>query len=391
MKILNPRNIKKYFLSFINIIKIYFITNKLYKKNKSLKFIFFYFSVKAYQENILELVNKLNKTKNIKVFLIYNSETSKELKLKKNSFFIDFGYFRFVPLVNFLLSKINFIISTYVIYNFLPKSINIYINHDIYDTPMVNKEIEKKLFFEMSKLDYIFVSTDILKDYFNKKFIEYSKLKKESKTKIINTGYLKLDHVFREVKKIKNKKKHILIAPTACKHYKAINLSTKLSKTINYLLKKKYEVIYRPHPIDLTKRGNYNLVKKINNNFKKNDNFFLDKSTSYLESYSKSFILITDFSGTAYTYAFSQNKPVIFFSMNEKKLFRKKLLNLYYFKDRKKIGFVVKNFSNLHNNLKKIKNNKSLFIEKIDRLKKKRIINFGNSLNVTKTAIESML
>ena len=118
MKILNPKNIKKYFLSFINIIKIYFITNKLYKKNKSLKFIFFYFSVKAYQENILELVNRLNKTKNIKAFLIYNSETSKELKLKKNSFFIDFGYFRFVPFVNFLLSKINFIISTYVIYNY---------------------------------------------------------------------------------------------------------------------------------------------------------------------------------------------------------------------------------------------------------------------------------
>ena len=391
MKILNLKNIKKYFLTTVNIFKIFYISNKLFKRNNSIKFIFFYFPVRAYQKNIIELVNQLNKKRNIKAYLIYNSQSSKELAFKKNSFFIDFGYFRFVPFVNYFLSRINYIISSYVNYIFLPNTINIYISHDIYDTPMVNKEIENKLFTELSKLDYIFVSADIVKDYFEKKFVEYSDSKKKNNTKIINTGYLKLDHVCRELKLIKNKPNQILIAPTASKHYQSINLSFHINKIIQFLLQKKYQVIYRPHPMDLTYKGNHKLIKKINQRFKNDDNFFLDISNSYLESYSKSFILITDFSGTAYTYSFSQNKPVIFFSYNENEIIKKELSKLNYFIDRKKIGYIVNNFTVLNQKLKKIQKNNILFGKKIDKLKKIRIKNFGNSLKVTKKTIESML
>ena len=337
------------------------------------------------------MVNQLNKKKNIQAYLIYNSQSSKELVFKKNSFFIDFGYFRFVPFVNYFLSRINYIISSYVNYIFLPNTINIYISHDIYDTPMVNKEIENKLFTELSKLDYIFVSADIVKDYFEKKFVEYSDSKKKNNTKIINTGYLKLDHVCRELRLIKNKPNQILIAPTASKHYQSINLSFHINKIIQFLLQKKYQVIYRPHPMDLTYKGNHKLIKKINQRFKNDDNFFLDISNSYLESYSKSFILITDFSGTAYTYSFSQNKPVIFFSYNENEIIKKELSKLNYFIDRKKIGYIVNNFTVLNQKLKKIQKNNILFGKKIDKLKKIRIKNFGNSLKVTKKTIESML
>ena len=61
MKILNIKNLVIYLLSILNIIKIYFITNKKLRNNKKSKFIFFYFPVKAYQENILELAKKLKK------------------------------------------------------------------------------------------------------------------------------------------------------------------------------------------------------------------------------------------------------------------------------------------------------------------------------------------
>jgi hypothetical protein len=143
--------------------------------------------------------------------------------------------------------------------------------------------------------------------------------------------------------------------------------------------------------MDLTYKGNHKLIKKINQRFKNDDNFFLDISNSYLESYSKSFILITDFSGTAYTYSFSQNKPVIFFSYNENEIIKKELSKLNYFIDRKKIGYIVNNFTVLNQKLKKIQKNNILFGKKIDKLKKIRIKNFGNSLKVTKKTIESML
>ena len=371
--------------------RIFIISFRQYKKNRLSKFIFFYFPVKAYQKNIIELVSKLNKNDNTFAYLVYNSSSSKELELEKNSFFVDLGYLRFIPFANFLLSKINFIISGYVNYIFLPNAKNIYISHDIYDTPIVNKNIEKKLFRELLRLDYIFVSSNISKIYFMDKFKEYFGLKKESNLKIINTGYLKLDHIFRLLKKKNHKKDHILIAPTASNAYKKINLSSKLVEIIQFLIDKKYQVIYRPHPMDLTKKGNYDITQNIRDKFEKYKNFSLDLSSSYLESYSKSFTLITDFSGTAYTYSFSQNKPVLFFSMSKKKIPNKEFKKLYYFNDREKIGFVINNFNDLDKKLNMIKKNKNLFKQKINKLKKIRIKHFGNSLNITKKNIEKIL
>jgi hypothetical protein len=143
LKFFNLKKITVFIFTFISVIKIFAISFVKFRNNRSVKFIFFYFPVKAYQENIIELANLLNKKPNIFIYIIYNSFTSNELKLKKNSLFIDFGYLRFIPFVDFLLSKINFLISSYVNYIFLPNAKNIYISHDIYDTPMVNKNIEK--------------------------------------------------------------------------------------------------------------------------------------------------------------------------------------------------------------------------------------------------------
>ncbi len=58
MKYLNIQNIKIYLLTFINILKIYFITNNKFKNNKKLRFVLFYFPVQVYQENILEQAKK---------------------------------------------------------------------------------------------------------------------------------------------------------------------------------------------------------------------------------------------------------------------------------------------------------------------------------------------
>ena len=203
MKILDSKNMRKFTLTLLNIIKIFLISFVKSYKEKSSRFVFFYFPVRAYQENIVDLANMLNKDSNIYVYLIYNSFTAEDLKSKKNSLFIDLNYLRFVPFVNFFLSKINLLISSYVIYTFLPNAKNIYISHDIYDTPMVNKEIEKDHFIFLSKLDYIFVSSKIVKQYFENSFREYIKSRKiKKKAKIINTGYLKLDYVSNKLKKI---------------------------------------------------------------------------------------------------------------------------------------------------------------------------------------------
>ena len=382
------KNLKKFLFTFYNILKIFVITSIKKKKNNSIKIFFFYFPVKAYQENIVELGESIAKSKNFEVYYIYNSNTKVELRLKKNSLYLDFNYIRFIPFGNFFLNKINFMISSYVIYTFPPKTKNIYICHDIYDVPMAKKQIEKKIFIELGKLDYIFVSSDIVKDYFEKGLSKNIMKKSKRKVQVVNTGYLKLDHVHKKINLRKVKEDSILIAPTASKLYSDANLSKKLDKMINLLLVKKYKIIYRPHPLDLTIKGDINLTNLIIEKFKDFPNFEFDISTSYIESYRKSKLLITDFSGTAYTYAFSTEKPVIFYSSLNKLSFIKEINSMYYFKDRKEVGYVITNIKDLLKKVKEIDNKKIILKTKIKNLRKKRIKYFNKSLIITKKTIQ---
>ena len=92
------------------------------------------------------------------------------------------------------------------------------------------------------------------------------------------------------------------------------------------------------------------------------------------------YVLITDISGTAYTYAFMTGRPIIFFSNNESTLKKFSLSDLDYFKDRKKVGYIannsndvvkyIKKFENGYNNIKKT--NKNL-INKFDYFGKSKI------------------
>ena len=130
--------IVRFLLSLKSVLFINFLI--LFQKffNKKLKIIFFYFPVKVYQDNILDLVNEIKKDKNIEVILGYNLGSANEIRNLEKTFFINPGYLKFVKYVDIFL-------SSYVVYDF-PKSLNkIYINHDIYDTPMVDVEKEKHL------------------------------------------------------------------------------------------------------------------------------------------------------------------------------------------------------------------------------------------------------
>ena len=63
MQFINIENIKTYLLTLFNTIKIYLIIKIKIWKNKNKKIILFYFPVKIYQNNILELIEKIEKKK----------------------------------------------------------------------------------------------------------------------------------------------------------------------------------------------------------------------------------------------------------------------------------------------------------------------------------------
>ena len=377
------------FISFLkSIISLFSIYLLIVMKMRHKKIIMFYFPVKIYQENLFDLIKLLEKKNN--VFLVYNSSSVDEIKNHSNSFFLDFDLIKYIPFGNFFLKDIKIFLSSYIVYVYPPKSKNIYISHDIYDAPMVNKNLEKKIFLRINKLNYIFLSSKISVDYFKSQF---KKFKIRNNPKLINTGYLKLDNLINKTKISFTKKEsqNILIAPGYSYAFKNYNMYSIIDKLFYELLDKTNEkIIFRPHPLDLTKKGDLEKVENIIERFKNYKNFNYDLSVSYVKSYKKSKILITDLSSTAYTYAFSNEKPVIFFSKNENKLKKDYFSDLNYFKDRQKIGYVVTNVRNVINIVQKINSKKNTIKRKIINLRKKRIFYLGKSVKKTLKEIDAI-
>ena len=377
MKLIISR-ILMFLLSIKSIISInFFIVLKKFF-NKNLNVVFFYFPVKIYQDNILELIDELKKEKNVKIVLGYNRGSSSEIKKYKDAFFLNIGYLKFIK-------NINIFLSSYLVYDF-PDSLNkVYLHHDIYDGPWVNPEKEKFLIKTLNKSSHIFLSSDISISALQKKINQYSAIdRRERKLKLINTGYLKLDHIHQKLKDNVFKEDSILLAPTLTSTLIDYNLDNYLNLIIQELLNdSKFKLIYRPHPGDVKDSKKNLIIKSICEKYKDNKNFTLDVNISYLDSYKKSKILITDFSGTAYTYAFSKLRPVIFFSKNENKLTRSDLNDLFYFNDRNNIGTIVQNVEKLKDEVTSINKQIDFFSNKIELLRSKRIKYFNNSMQQT--------
>ena len=100
--------------------------------------------------------------------------------------------------------------------------------------------------------------------------------------------------------------------------------------------------------------------------------------------------LITDLSGTAYTYAFLTHNPVLFISINEDYLKKVNYDNLNYFKDRKKIGLVQEAGNNIESKLKELGDKKYNLKQSILEIKNK-ISYLGSSKERIKNIIIDIL
>ena len=340
------------------IINLYiFIEKNLYKEKK---IILFYFPVKSYQENLIELIDKLKENKNYKILLGYNFGTSKEIKKYKNSFFLNLGYLKY-------LFDLDIFISSYIVYT-LPKAKNrIYINHDIYDAPMVSRDKEINLTKSFFNYDHIFTSSNITSNMMKNKINQlYDKKNYKKKPNIINTGYLKLDHIYKKINNQTETEDSILLAPTKSSVFLEYDMSLLLEDLIEKIIKNQnFNLIYRPHPGDLIDPIQKKRLFELNNKFKTKKNYIFDINTSYVQSYKRAKIMITDFSGTAYTFAFCKLRPIIFFSKNERMLLNSDLSELNYFKDREQIGVVESKIDNIENSIIHIKKNLDFFSKNI--------------------------
>ena len=238
---------------------------------------------------------------------------------------------------------------------------------------MTGKKNESSTIKLLLNYDYIFLSSKHTIVSFKNLLEKYSNFK----IKLLSSGYPRLDYLQKNLKK-KSKEFCIVIALANYKAYPDYTIVKSLPGIVELILKKfNYHISLRPHPAN-REHFKKDRFKKIFDIIDNNKRVKLDLSDNYIETYSKSVLMITDISGTAYTYSFLMNKPVIFFSNNEK-LISKSHKNLNHFRDRKQIGKISNKISNLNSDIKYILRNSKSIKLKIKKLRSQRLDYHGKT------------
>jgi len=202
---------------------------------------------------------------------------------------------------------------------------------------------------------------------------------------LVPCGYGLLDKLQKN-KPIKNQKrctedgrKKILVAPSWGK--KGL-LETKGQELVKILLDADYHVIVRPHPMTIRKWPK--IINAIENKFKDNTNFEIEKDVSSFESLYSAYGLISDWSGIGFEFAFVCERPVLYIDVPHRNLnpdyddipFESLEVSI-----RNIIGKVISpnELENIPKIIESTYENIDLFKTKVQEVRNETVFNFGQS------------
>jgi len=294
------------FNNFLNEIKLFFLLLDILTnlKNTKPKFVFFSEN-KSYQKYSMPIIDTLCSKYSGP---IYYFSIDKEDKINNNKVK---NYFINPLLTNYFFRNIS--------------SINMFLtvtdlgNHFIKKTKNINKYIY-----------YFHAAVSTTKNYTPKAFDNYDvilcngqfqideirfreNLKNLNKKKLIPSGYFYFDYLIQNINHNINSDQ-ILIAPSWNKEKKNF-INENFFELIEILIKKKYKVIFRPHPENL--KRSKNILNEIKNKYS-GENFLFDTDTNNIKSLEKARCLITDSSGIALEYMITLKRPVLYLNEFDK-------------------------------------------------------------------------
>ena len=231
--------------------------------------------------------------------------------------------------------------------------------------------------------------------HLNTELKQYFKNEKINKQRIIIPGgYPKIDFMNKKVKSVstnlidKKDTQTIIYCPTLYSNNVKLKQVSSVKdfgfQIIENLIDNGFNVIFRPHPYNIKNNDISETIKKIDNSFSENKNFKFDYSSSYYESYIQSDLMISDISGTAFTYFFGYNRPVIFFDMGVEEI------GVHYTK-RYLVGELVSNVSKINEKITLLLKDKKYVLNKLEKAKEELIFNFGKSEKIITNEIKSLL
>ena len=139
-------------------------------------------------------------------------------------------------------------------------------------------------------------------------------------------------------------------------------------------LTKSQKVIFRPHPASLKNFDDSRVINKIKNS--RNSSLKLDVSKDYFKTFAQSSLMVTDLSGSGFTYAFSTGKPVIFFAHNAEK---EQGRHGIQYEGREGVGKIVRNTDELNAAIKEIENSYESYQKKVLDYRKELMFNVEKS------------
>jgi hypothetical protein len=142
-------------------------------------------------------------------------------------------------------------------------------------------------------------------------------LLKLNKKNMYEVGYPRIDQLIQETtlsEKDSSSEIKIVLAPTWGTSSILENKDT--LDILKAIISTNYFIFIRIHP--MTVRHNPDLIQKINKIFQNNSNFEIESDLNNKKNLYESDLMISDWSGAALEYAFTQNKPVLYIDTPQK-------------------------------------------------------------------------
>ena len=372
-------------MNLINAVKLFFSSLDIFKdiKNKKKKFVFFS-EHKSYQKYSLPIIDTICSKFNDQV---YYYSIDKNDKIKNSDVC---NHYINPLLINYFFKNIKttnmFLTLTDLGNNFIKKTKNIdnYIYY--FHSPVsTTKNYTPKAF---DNYDVILCNGQFQIDEIKSR--EY--LKKLSKKILIPSGYFYFDYLIENIN-LNITPNEILVAPSWNKNLKN-SINENFIELVDILLKKKFNVTFRPHP------EHYKRSKKTLEYIKKKflyENFKFDESKNNIKSMEKAKCLITDSSGISIEYMICTKRPVLYLDESDKihnsefndysnfktidHLIKENFGYLFKKKDFYQIDIIIDNADkNFYKNL-----------SKLNKVVKDSFFNFGNTKKYLNSNIEKYI
>ncbi len=285
------------------------------------------------------------------------------------------------------LDCLDLVLSAHVFPCSAPSVPRVSFSHVIYDFNLTAEYHAARLVW--SETHYLFASSQPCFDW----YVELVKrFGLKNRICIIPGGYLQLDRTTAAMEDYSGPCRSIIYAPTlSLANYPHSDLVTSLDQgpcILEILLENFPDrtIIFRPHPSDYRlhelqrddPRSRYfeNMLELCRTNPRC---ILDDKATNYLDSYRQSALMVSDTSSTAFTFAFSTGRPVVFFSPRDPELVETLGENLKFVEDRNKVGEVVTSLDDLATAVLSLLEANAPETRSLLELRDRMIFNPGNS------------